>query len=279
MLNEQTTLAALARIKQGRIIDLSHVIETGAPRIPPNQTPYLITSGATSRNTIRHRAKLGATNEAGSNLERIELTTHVGTHIDALGHFTIGDRMFDAGSADELVGDYGLERLGVEHIPPIITRGVCIDVSTLDGGDLLESGRVVTAGELQAWCERTGTDIQKGDAVFINTGWGRFFMSDNDKYVAGEPGLDVEAARWLTGQDVVVIGADNMAVEVLPSADHPNSIMPVHQHCLVEAGVNLIENIVLDELVAEGILTFCFIVLPVKFKGATGSPVRPIAVL
>jgi kynurenine formamidase len=187
--------------------------------------------------------------------------------------------MYGNNSADELVGDYGLHQLGVEHIPPIITRGVCIDVSGLDGGNHLAAGRVVTAAELKGWCDSTGVTIESGDAVFINTGWGQFFMADNDKYVAGEPGLDVEAAKWLTAQNVVIIGADNMAVEVLPSPDHPKSIMPVHQHCLVEAGVNLIENIVLDELVAEGIKEFCFIVLPVKFKGATGSPVRPVAIL
>jgi kynurenine formamidase len=204
---------------------------------------------------------------------------HVGTHIDALGHFTIGDHMYGNNSADELVGDYGLHQLGVEHIPPIITRGVCIDVSGLDGGDHLTAGRVVSSEDLRNWCERSGVGIETGDAVFINTGWGRFFMADNAKYVAGEPGLDVDAAKWLTAQNVVIVGADNMAVEVLPSPDHPKSIMPVHQHCLVEAGVNLIENIVLDELVAEGITEFCFVVLPVKFKGATGSPVRPVAIL
>jgi kynurenine formamidase len=156
---------------------------------------------------------------------------------------------------------------------------LCIDVSGLDGSDHLEAGRAVTADDLQRWCDQSGYAPGPADAVFINTGWGRYFMTDNAKYVSGEPGLNVEAARWLTERGVVTIGADNMAVEVLPGTEHPTSIMPVHQHCLVEAGVHLIENIVLDELVAENIHEFCFIVLPVKFKGATGSPVRPVAVV
>ena len=104
-------------------------------------------------------------------------------------------------------------------------------------------------------------------------------MVDNEKYVAGEPGLDLPAAKWLTGQDVVAIGVDNMAVEVLPGTDHPKVMMPVHQHCLVEAGVYLIENLVLDELIADRVACFCLILAPVKFKGATGSPVRPVALV
>lgn len=278
-LGPETTLAALAMVRQGRTVELGRTIEIGAPLIPPNQTPYLILSAATARNTMRHRASMGATNEVGANLERVEMTMHVGTHIDALGHFTIGDRMYGGYSADETVGDRGLANLGAEHIPPIITRGLCIDVSGLDGGDHLEAGRPVTADDLRRWCDDAGAEPGPGDAVFVNTGWGRYFMTDNAKYVAGEPGLDTGAARWLTERGVVAIGADNMAVEVLPGTDHPRIMMPVHQHCLAEAGVYLIENLALDELIAAGASTFCLVALPVKFKGATGSPLRPIALL
>lgn len=279
LLSPETTLAALTMPQEGRIVDLSHVIEFGAPLIPPNQTPYLLISSATSRNSMRHRASLGATNEAGANLERIEMTTHVGTHIDALGHFTIGDRMYGGYSADETVGDRGLINLGVEHIPPIVTRGICMDVSGLDGGEHLEAGRPITADDLQRWSDERDLVPGPGDAVFINTGWGRYFMTDNAKYIAGEPGIEIGAARWLTRQGAVAIGADNMAVEVLPGTEHPEIMMPVHQHCLAEAGVYLIENLVLDELVRLGVESFCFIALAVKFKGATGCPLRPVAIL
>ena len=104
-------------------------------------------------------------------------------------------------------------------------------------------------------------------------------MNDNAKYVSGEPGIDLGAARWLTARDVVAIGTDSMAVEVLPGTNHPEIMMPVHQHCLVDAGDHLIENLVMDDLVADGISSFCFILLPIKFKGATGSPVRPVALI
>jgi kynurenine formamidase len=114
--------------------------------------------------------------------------------------------------------------------------------------------------------------------VLIRTGWGRYFGLDNARYLQAEPGIDVAAARWLTGQGVVAIGCDNMAVEVLPNPD-PALSMPVHQHTLAEAGVHLIENLMLEELAVERVTQSCFILLATKFKGATGAPVRPVALI
>lgn len=279
LLTPERTLNALRQVKDGRILDLSFTIEMGAPRMAPNQTPYIMTASSTSRRSIKRRRKMGATNDAGSNLERMELTTHVGTHIDSLGHFTLGDHMYGGYSAEETVDDFGLLNLGIENCPPMVTRGVCLDVSGLDGGAFLEAGRAVTSADLEQTARKSGVKIQPGDVVCVRTGWSRFFMTDNDRYVKGEPGLDLEAARWLTSQDVVAIAVDNMAVEVLPGTNHPEAIMPVHQHCLAESGVYLIENMALDEIAATGAQSFCFMLSAVKFKGATGCPVRPLALL
>ncbi len=279
LLTPAGTLKALRSVRDGRIIDLSHTIEIGAPRMAPNQSPYHIQAGPTSAGSIRRRRKLGATNDAGSNLERIEMTTHVGTHIDALGHFSKGDALYGGYSASETVDDFGLANLGIEHMPPIVTRGIVLDVSCHDGGAFLEAGRAVTIGDLERSLELAKLTIEPGDVVCINTGWGRFYMADNARYLAGEPGIDEAAARWLTAQDCVAIAADNMALEVLPGTRHPEIIMPVHQHCLAEAGVHIIENLVMDALIEEDVRSFCFMLSAVKFKGATGCPVRPIALV
>ncbi len=171
--------------------------------------------------------------------------------------------------------DWGLDQLGIEQAPPIIARGVLLDVAGLDGGAHLGAGRVVTPDDLTRAQEDAGTELREGDVALIRTGWGRYFGTDNARYLHGEPGIDVPAARWLTARGVVAIGADNMAVEVLPNPDRQLG-MPVHQHALVEAGVYLIENLALDELVRDGVHQCCFILLAAKFKGATGCPVRPV---
>jgi len=278
LLTVERRLAALRSVQAGRIYDLSHEIGTNAPYLLPNQTPYLLSIWASFRDSIKRRRATGATNDAGTNLERVEMTMHVGTHIDALGHFSIGDRLYNGNSAAEVVTDWGLDRLGIEHAPPMIARGVLLDVAGLDGGPHLNPGRAVSPDELQRAADRAGVAVEAGDIVLIRTGWGRFFGVDNTRYVAGEPGIDVAAARWLTSRDVVAIGCDNMAVEVLPNPDQ-RLMMPVHQHVLAEAGVYLIENLALDEIAGERLTSFCFILLATKYKGATGCPVRPVALV
>jgi kynurenine formamidase len=278
LLTVERRLAALGSVRSGRIYDLGHEIAAGAPYMAPNQTPFLLSIWASWRNSIARRRKAGHTNDAGSNVERIEMTAHVGTHIDALGHFSIGDRLYNGLDAAEVVTDWGLQRLGIEHLPPIVARGVLLDVGHLDGGGFLEVGRVVGPDDLARAADEAGVAIEPGDIVLIRTGWGRFFGADSARYLTGEPGIDVAAARWLTAQDVVAIGCDNMAVEVLPNPD-PRLAMPVHQHALVEAGVHLIENLALEELAQDRRRTFCFILLATKYKGATGCPVRPVALV
>jgi len=219
LLTVERRLAALHSVNDGKLYDLSHEIGQNAPFMLPNQTPFLLSMWASWRNSINRRRRAGATNDAGSNVERAEMTMHVGTHIDALGHFSIGDRLYNGISAAEAVTDWGLDKLGIEHAPPMICRGLLLDLAGFDGGQFLDAGRPISPDDLKRAADAQGVAIAPGDIVLIRTGWGRFFGVENPRYVTGEPGIDVPAAQWLTRQDVVAIGADNMAVEVMPNPD------------------------------------------------------------
>ena len=278
LLTAEKRLAALASVKHGRVYDVSHEIHMGAPYMAPNQTPYLMSIWASWKDSIKRRRGMGMTNDAGTNLERIEMTTHVGTHIDALGHFSSGDRLYNGFCAPDVVTDWGLTKLGIENAPPIITRGLIFDVAGFDGGAHLNPGRVVTPDDLDRAARAGGFKVESGDVALIRTGWGRYFAVDNAKYLTGEPGIDVPGAKWLIDQGIAAIGTDNMAVEVLPNPDHTQGL-PVHQYSLPQCGVYLIENLELEELARDGVSTCCFILLATKFKGATGSPVRPVAMV
>jgi kynurenine formamidase len=278
LLTVNKRLAALASVRQGRVFDVSHEIHMGAPFMAPNQTPYLMSIWASWKDSIKRRRAMGMRNDAGTNLERIEMTTHVGTHIDALGHFSSGDRLYNGFCAPDVVTDWGLTKLGIENAPPIITRGLLFDVASLDGGPHLNPGRVVTPDDLKRAADAGGFAVESGDVALIRTGWGRYFAVDNARYLQGEPGIDVPAARWLIDQGIAAIGTDNMAVEVLPNPDHGLGL-PVHQFALSQCGVYLIENLALEEMAAERAWTSCFVLLATKFRGATGSPVRPVAMV
>ena len=132
LLTVEKRLAALASVKHGRVYDVSHEIFMGAPYMAPNQTPYLMSIFGSWRDTIKRRRKMGATNDAGTNLERIEMTTHVGTHIDALGHFSKGDMLYNGNCAADVVTDWGLDRLGIEHAVEI-TVFIAHDVRRIGG--------------------------------------------------------------------------------------------------------------------------------------------------
>jgi kynurenine formamidase len=267
------------QVKHGRIFDLGHEIQMGAPRIEPFMLPYTMNMWASAEKMRKPlRDQMHATNEFGVLLESIHMTMHTGTHIDALGHATIADEMFNGFSAEASIGDWGLQKLGIEHCPPILTRGVVFDIARYKNRARLDAGTVVTPQDLEATAKAQQVTIREGDVVLIHTGWGQLFMVDNATYVAGEPGLGEAAAHWLTAQHIAVIGADNMAVEVMPG-ESPERVFPVHQHFLVEAGVYMIENIRLDEVCREGIYEFLFIALPVKYKGATASTLRPIGII
>jgi kynurenine formamidase len=267
------------QVKQGRIFDLSHEIQMGAPRIEPFMLPYTMTMWTSAERTRRLlRDQMQATNELGALLESVHMTMHTGTHIDALGHMTIADEMFNGFSAEESIGDWGLHRLGIEHCPPILTRGVVLDIARQKSRARLDAGTVITAQDLESTAKAQHIALREGDVVLVHTGWGQLFMVDNATYVAGEPGLGEEAAQWLTARHIAAIGADNMAVEVMPG-ESPQRVFPVHQHFLVEAGVYMIENLHLDEVCREGVYEFLFIALPVKYKGATASTLRPIGII
>ncbi len=148
LLTPERRLTALRLIRAARIYDVSHSISATSPFMAPNQTPFLLSMFASWRDTLKRRRSLGFTNEAGVNVERMEMTTHVGTHIDALGHFTKADRLYNNLDAAEVVTDWGLGRLGIDQAPPIVTRGVLLDVANLDGGKYLDAGRVITPDDL-----------------------------------------------------------------------------------------------------------------------------------
>ncbi len=269
--------AALMAVENGQIIELSHDVAMGAPYIWPIQTPYVMTLSRTSKNMEGFlRENMGATNNIGFYLERIEMTTHVSTHIDALGHVTIAAELYNGLDREQAASDIGLNHNGIDKSPPFIATGILIDVAAYKGLDNLEPGYAITPADLQGALKKQGTGIPEGAIVYIHTGWGKNFTADPQHYAHTGPGIGLAASRWLASQNVVAIGADNMALEVTPGED-PKVVFPVHQHLLVKQGIYIIENVKTDELAAKKRYQTTTIMLPTKFRGATGTPLRIIA--
>jgi kynurenine formamidase len=136
----------------------------------------------------------------------------------------------------------------------------------------------ITVGDLQDALLKQGTTIRPGDVVLIRTGL-MTVWPDPEKYrLADSPGLSLDAAKWLVeAQKAMVLGADNFGVESFPSKD-PENFVPVHSYLLAQRGVSMIEALWLEDLAKDQVYEFLFITSPLKLRGATGSPIRPLAI-
>lgn len=268
LMRPEAVLRASRLIRTGQVFELGHVLSPSMPFFPGRRFDLL-----TKRTFVNP-----GLNRRGSN-EEIVVTElgQVGTQFDGFSHQTIGDRLYNCFTLADISSRTGFTKLGIEHVGSLMTRGVLIDVAGLKGVDMLPDSYEITADDLQRALAREQLTLQPGDAVIINTGWGRLWDVDGPRYAKGWPGIGVGAAEWLAGQNPMVVGADNMGVEVNPNPDKQLSL-PVHQIMLVVNGIHLVEALKLDELAAARVYEFAFVVQPLKIQGATGSTVAPIAI-
>ncbi len=204
---------------------------------------------------------------------------HTGTHIDALCHQSDALVLYGGVPVDGRVQTpRGFRRHAVEEVPPIVAPGVLLDVAAKEGVEGLEPGRVVTDRDLEECCERQGVTVGAGEVALVRLGNARFW-GQPETYLAAA-GMAASASYWLADRGVVAVGADNMAWDV-PGLVDPDlgCLLPGHLILLARRGVYIIENLALDELAASGHHRFDFFCAPLKLVGATGSPVRPVAVV
>jgi kynurenine formamidase len=277
----EAVVGALGLARTGRVIDLDPGRFPGMPRNPAQPAFDLITYR--SPRGERAAAELPflqpEVNEDnfGFVLEQVTTSMHLGAHIDALCHVTCGSNSewYGGFAESEFLGDKGALASDATHIPAIIARGVIIDVARYLDVPMLDTGMPVDSALLQAATEAQGVQLGAGDVVLIRTGQLRDWPTLRE---GPEAGLSLDGAEWLGSLDPLAVGADNSAVEVLPSLV-PGSPQPVHVHLLAKLGIYLLEWLALDELAGAKPTEFLFICLPLKIRGATGSLARPVAVL
>jgi len=202
---------------------------------------------------------------------------HSGTHIDAVCHQAESLKLCGGIPVEEVTTSRGFTRYGIEEVAPIVAPGVLLDVPRHRGVEELPAGEAVTAEELQACAAAQGVTIEPGMVVLVRTGNAKHWDNE-ERYLAG-PGIAGDASRWLAGLDVRAVGADNMAWDVIGLHDpEAGCELPGHLELLARRGILIIENLNLEELATAGVSQFTFVCTPLKFVGATGSPVRPIAI-
>lgn len=282
MMSDSANLALFSKLRTGKVYDLGVEYFIGMPGFTElGDPPYQYWLTHTPRGTV-----VGDLTQQGSDMNKkvsytgdaISLYTHTGTHIDALSHFGLHGKIWNGYAADEHLSDRGWNKSGAEKIPPIIGKAVLLDVAAYKGVEVLPGNYVITLKELQELITAQHLQINKGDIVFIRTGLMKYFYSDKAKFMGSSPGMSLEAVKWLVEtKGVMTLGADNLGLEVTPSTDSTNWL-PVHTYLLAQKGTMFIELVYLEELSAAKVKEFLFIGLPLKLRGASGAPLRPIAI-
>jgi len=261
----------LATMAGATVLDLAHPYRNGMPQ-SPNHPPFRMVLER------RHGDMVRADGDSAAN-EMFVLGGHVGTHVDALAHVSHQGKLYGGVDAADLQSHRGFATLGIDTVPPYVGRAVHLDVAAVHGVPTLPAGYEVTADDLEAARKAAGVELGRGEVVVIGTGWARNW-SDYDVFTGqrgGAPGPGVEAARWLADFEPAVLGAETIAFEQIPpGAGH--ALLPVHRLLLVERGINVMETMDLRPLADAGVAEFLLVVNPLPIAGATGAPVRPLAI-
>jgi kynurenine formamidase len=257
----------LEALGSARVFDLEQLRYASAPSHPAHQPGF---------NYFLHRHHAPGAGEARTGASGIVvMPEHSGTHIDALAHQAENLTLYGGVHVDSKVQtSAGFRVLGVETMAPLVARGVLLDVA---GPKRLPMDYSIAAEELDRAAADAGVEVRPRDVVLVRTGYGALW-SKPDEYLKGA-GVSADASRWLIEKKVMGVGADNMAWDVIGPTDPELGVtLPGHLLLLVRAGIPIIENLNLEELAAANVHEFAFVCLPLKMRGATGSPVRPIAI-
>jgi kynurenine formamidase len=273
LLEPGRVLAALASARDGRVFELGTEWAHGMPAGPPDTFAGF--------RIAPYRTPLGLRDPSFSghdfSMEVLSGSPHLGTHIDGLAHIQSRGRIYGGHAVADAYGDWGWRVNGMEQVPPIITRGIVLDIPRdLGLGDTLPDGYQILPQHVQASLEARGITVEDGDAVLVRTGkLAADYERDPAAFFGPQPGVGPDAAIWLHERGMAILGTDTSGTEACPFPDPDRT---THRVMIVERGVHLLEILDLEAVVAAGVREFLFVCLPLRIRGGTGSWVRPIAI-
>lgn len=280
-LNEITpdrVIEAVRLVRLGERIDLGRVLDRDTPVFPGrfwHQSVDLAPLITNQRRADAHGRGWGR-NEINWITEIQVGTFQVGSQLDSIGHLQIGDRFYNGWTTKDVVEDWGLNRFGIETVPPIVARGVLIDLATAKGVAHLGKGEVIGIDDVQAALARQGITLAAGDVVLLHTGWGSLWGKDNALFLSGEPGPGLALIEWLYRQRIAAVGTDSWSIGPVPGED-PERPFLVPQTMYVKMGMFGFENLATERLAARGISEFLFVNTHGRTRGSTAAVVAPAA--
>lgn len=269
-LSPAKVLQAAQLVKNGKAYPLGVVTGWDTPAYPPRHYAITIIQPGW------HNGPTMGANKATGNDDLLYTWMGIGSQIDGLGHMGIDHVYYNGLTPTDFVDTTGLTQLSIEKLPPIVSRGVLLDMTRHFKQNPLPAGTVFNEAEIKAQAEAQGVEIGKGDVVLFHTGW-LSLADDAEQFMAGQPGIGLGGARYLASLDVVAVGADTWGLEVVPGED-PNLVFPVHPELLAKNGIYILENMNVGELAADEGWEFLFVLGQPRFEGAVQAVINPVAI-
>lgn len=262
------------QLRRARVYDLEQPRFRGMPIHPAHLPGYFYALHRRHGDTYKPKTD-GPRSSASGVLTMME---HSGTHIDALCHQACGFELYGGVPVGEVETSAGFTQLGIETVPPLVTRGVLLDVATWKKQVPLPANYGITGDDLHDCAKSQSVTLKPGDVLLVRTGYGRLWQEEATYLQAA--GMAKSGTIWAAEKQVVAVGADNMAWDVIGDRDpDTGATLFAHLHLLTQKGIYILENLDLEELSQDRCHEFAFVAVPLKFQGATGSPIRPLALV
>jgi kynurenine formamidase len=261
-------------LRAARVYDLEQPRQAGMPIHPVHRPGYHYALHRRHRDTYRPEAH-GPRSSASGVLTMME---HTGTHIDALCHQACDLRLYGGVPVEDAETHAGFTRLGVETVPPLLGRGVLLDLAGWKGQPTLPPRYAVGADEMDACAAAEGVEVGPGDVLLVRTGYDALWH-DEAAYLEAA-GVGRSGTLWAADRGVIAVGADNMAWDAPGERDpETGATLFAHFYLLPQKGIYILENLNLEGLARDRRYEFAFVGIPLKLTGATGSPLRPLALV
>jgi kynurenine formamidase len=271
LLTPKLAMDAAKLVKVGKTYSLGVETNSKTPAFPPRSWALVVTQPGQAGGV-----GLGPTK---TNYNDDVYMGYVGTgsQIDGLGHIGIDNIYYNCRKNSDFVLANGLNKLGIEKIPNIVTRGVVLDMTAHFGKNPVPEGTAFNRLQIEQVAAKQGVQIRKGDVVLFYTGWLSLVGKEDSRYISVEPGLGKEGAEYLVSKEVLAVGADNWALEVIPF-EPGAGVFEVHQTLIPKNGIYILENMNTAELVRDRAYEFMFVLGQSKITGGVQAIINPTAI-
>jgi kynurenine formamidase len=263
--------AALGLVKQGKTHPLGIVIDANTPAFPPRSLSLQVVQ-PNQQGGQRLFAYNGSYND-----DVLQTWIGIGPQIDGLGHLGQDGVYYNCNNEKDFAAITGLKKMGVHNIPPLVGRGVLINMAKHFGMETLPAGKFFTAADIQAAAKAQGVEIREGDVVLFHTNWtDGMLKSDPKAWASGEPGISEDASVWLASQNVMAVGADTWGVDVVPPEKEGRPFFG-HVTLLKENGIYILETMNTGQLAKDGVTEFMFVLGQARIRGTVQMIINPVA--